>query len=149
MIGKYAYSLNGEHYRGSFDTREAARAVGIEAAQRAADGPQTIFVGRMIAGDTKASGHARMILSNMMARAREEFGDAASQYLTNLPKPQIEQLDETLELVIRGWLHRNNLIPTFFKLEAIGEYPVPIPSQRQNAGDAEEVQEIGSGEYST
>ena len=77
------------------------------------------------------------VLSNMMARAREEFsGDAASQYLINLPKPQIEALDEGLELIIRGWLHRNGLIPTFFKTEAIGEYPVPIPSQRQSLSDS-------------
>jgi hypothetical protein len=38
-------------------------------------------------------------------------------------------------------------MPTFFKVEAIGEYPVPAPKELQDPSDYREVQEIGSGEY--
>jgi hypothetical protein len=147
MTPKYAYSLSGDQYRGPFDTREAALAAAIEAARNSSASPQSVFVGRMVPADAKAGGHARAVLSNMAARAREEFGDAAEEYLVGLPKAEIDKLDEGLELVIRNWLKTSNLMPTFFKVEAIGEYPVPALKEVQDASDYREVQEIGSGEY--
>jgi hypothetical protein len=147
MVGKYAFSLNGERYRGSFNAREEAVAEALDAARRSPDDPQTVFVGRRIPGDSKASGHARAVLSHMAARAREQFGDAASDYLTNLAKPQIDTLDETLEMVILGWLEHNELMPTFFKMEAIGEYPVPATVSVRSNAETREVHEIGGGGY--
>jgi hypothetical protein len=147
MTQTYAYSLNGEHYRGPFATREEAVAQAIEAARRAEDSPRTVFVGRMHPADPKSGGHARAVLSHMAARAREEFGDSASEYLTNLSKPQIENLDEALERVIRGWLNQQDLMPKFFKLDAIGEYPVPATPEVHTEAEPREVQEIGSGDY--
>ena len=146
MSGKFAYSLNGEHYRGAFASREEAAAQAIEAAQRADETPPTVYVGRRVPADPKAAGHAPAVLANMTARAREQFGDAASSYLTGLSKQQIEELDEALELVILGWLQRNDLTPAFFKVEAIGEYPVPSSSEQRPIGEYQEVQEIGCGE---
>jgi hypothetical protein len=147
MIGKYTYSLNGEHYRGEFASREEAVAEALQAARRSPLAPQTVYVGRLVPGDPKAAGHARAVLAHMAARAREEFGDSASQYLAQVSKPQIESLDQSLELVIRGWLDQNNLMPKFFKVEAIGEYQVPDASAPRANGEARETQEIGSGEY--
>jgi hypothetical protein len=144
MIGKYTYSLNGEDYRGAYSTREEAVAEGIEAAGRSSDGPQTVYVGRMVPGDPKAAGHAGAVLSNMGGRAREQFGDAGSDYLVGVSKSQIEDLDQALELVILGWLQRNDLMPTFFKVDAIGEYQVPRRASERFANSAREVQEIGS-----
>jgi hypothetical protein len=148
MTPKYAYSLSGDQYRGPFDTREAALAAAIDAARHSSTSPQSVFVGRMVPADAKAGGHARSVLSNMAARAREEFGDAADEYLNTLPKAQIEKLDQDLELVIRNWLQAGGLMPTFFKVEAIGEYPVPATKENRDPTDYREVQEIGSGEYS-
>jgi len=125
MTAKYAYSLSGDQYRGPFSSREEALAQAMAAARRSSASPQSIYVGRMVPSDAKTGGHARAVLSNMAARAREEFGDAATEYLTGLTKPQIEKLDESLELLLRNCLQTENLMPTFFKVEAIGEYPVP------------------------
>jgi hypothetical protein len=147
MVGKYAFSLNGEHYRGSFASREEAVAEALDAARRAADVPQTVFVGRRVPGDSKASGHARAVLSHMAARAREQFGEAASGYLANLDKTQIESLDEMLQTVVLGWLEHNDLKPTFFKIEAIGEYRVPVSCTVRSAPETREVHEIGGGGY--
>ena len=149
MSATYAYSLNGEHYRGTFSSREEAVTQAIDAARRAAEPPQSVYVGRMVPADPKAGGHARWVISNMTARAREEFGDAASSYLARLPREQIENLDEALELVIRQWLHRHDLMPNFFKVEAIGEYSVPTAPEVRTVSEPREVQEIGSGEYET
>ena len=140
---KYAFSLNGEHYSGVYSTRDEALSAAIEAAQRGDAGTQTVYVGRRVPADPKAGGHARAILSNMSARAREEFGDAGSSYLTGLSKQQIENLDKSLELVIRGWLEHNELIPTFSKVEAIGQYPVPNTPAQLADENYREVNEIG------
>jgi hypothetical protein len=146
MSDKFSYSLNGELYRGSFTSREEAIAEAMEAARRCSDTPPTVYVGRRVLADPKAGGHARSVLSHMAARAREEFGDAASDYLSGLPKQRIENLDEALELVILGWLQRNELTPAFFKVEAIGEYPVPNATSDRASEPDREVHEIGCGE---
>ena len=146
MAGKYAFSLNGEHYRGTFVSRDEAVREAIIAARRSADTPLSVYVGRRVPGDVKASGHARAVLANMTARAREEFGDAAGTYLTEVTKPQIAKLDEALQIVIQGWLQQNELTPNFSKIEAISEYPVPVTSGDRAVGEYSEVQEIGSAE---
>jgi hypothetical protein len=150
MSDKYAYSLNGDQYRGAFSSRAEATQEAIAAARRAEDTPQSVFVGRVVPASAKADGHARAVISHMAARAREEFGDAASQYLANLSKAQIEELDGALELVVLGWLQQHELIPNFFKVEAIGEISVPtVHSDERAEIEYREVQEIGSGEYET
>jgi len=82
----------------------------------------------------------------MAARAREEFGDMGSPYLSGLSKQQVESLDQALEQTIRSWLDSNGLTPTFFKVEAIGQYSVPSVSSEPNVAEYREVQEIGACE---
>jgi hypothetical protein len=144
MSAQYAFSLNGEHFRGCYPTREEALADAIAAARKCTDSPQSVYVGRRVLADSKASGHARMVLSNMAARAREEFGDTGSPYLTGLSKQQVDSLDEALERTIASWLDNNHLTPTFFKVEAIGQYPVPTSSTDPDMAEFREVQEIGT-----
>jgi hypothetical protein len=146
MAAQYAYSLNGGQFRGSYTTREEALADAIADARQRDDAPQTVYVGRRVPADAKASGHARMVLSNMAARAREEFGDMGSPYLSGLSKQQVESLDQALEQTIRSWLDSNGLTPTFFKVEAIGQYSVPSVSSEPNVAEYREVQEIGACE---
>ncbi|MGD0388881.1 MAG: hypothetical protein ABSC42_08005 [Tepidisphaeraceae bacterium] len=143
MIGEFAYSLNGEHYRGAYLTREEALAEAIDAARRCDDSPQMVYVARRVPADPMASGHARTVLANMSARARKQLGDADSSYLCGLSRQSVENLDKSLELAIRGWLENNGLTPTFCKVEAIGEYPVPSPSSERPNEDCREVHEIG------
>jgi len=146
MAAQYAYSLNGGQFRGSYATREEALSDAIADARQRDDAPQTVYVGRRVPADAKASGHARMVLSNMAARAREEFGDMGSPYLTGLSKQQTESLDQALEQTIRSWLDSNGLTPTFFKVDAIGQYSVPSVSSEPSVAEYREVQEIGACE---
>ena len=144
MHPKYSFSLNREHYTGAFSTRDEALTAALEAAQKSADSPQTVFVGRRVLSDPMASGHARAILANMNARARSEFGDAGSAYLANLSKQQIENLDRSLDLVIRGWLEHNELLPSFSKVEAISQHSVPPRMAEPATEDFAEVHGIGA-----
>jgi hypothetical protein len=59
----------------------------------------------------------------------------------------MDELDGSLQLVILGWLQRNELTPNFFKVEAIGEYPVPSSGADHSLDDDREVHEIGSITY--
>ena len=76
MVGTYAYSLDGQRYVGSFETRQQALTVGLDAARQRQTPPETVYVGRHIPADPKASGHARMILSNMAARVGAKSGSS-------------------------------------------------------------------------
>jgi hypothetical protein len=145
MAGKYAFSISGDRYQGTFNSREEALAEAIAHARRSPDSLPTVYVGRIVPADPKAGGHARAVLSHMAARAKEEFGDSAEEYLTGLSPKLIDNLDESLELVIRGWLDRNDLSPNFFKVDAIGEYTLPSSPQTRGNSEMREVQEIGSG----
>jgi hypothetical protein len=143
MVGTYAYSLDGQRYIGSFETREQALTVALDAAKQRENPPETVFVGRSIPVNAKASGHARMIISNMAARAREEAGDAGDDYLQQVSKPQIEELDQALENTVLGWLTKHHMLPKFFRVESISEYAVPIVPRTATSGGNNEVHDLG------
>jgi hypothetical protein len=144
MHPRYAYSLNGQDFHGSYPNREEALAAAIKAARADQNSPQTAYVARCVPADPKAAGHARAVLANMTARARGEFGDSASGYLARLSRQQIDNLDKSLELVILGWLEHNELLPRFSRYEAIGQYSIPGAESEHAGGDSREVQEIGT-----
>jgi len=146
MIGKYVYSLNGSEYTGHFETREAAESAGLVAARRSDLLPESIYVGRAVAPDTMASGHARAVLAHMTARAREQSADGSFTYLADVPKAQIEELDKSLETTILGWLAKHELLPTFFRVESISEHAVPIPPENRQRPVEKEVYDLGVAE---
>jgi hypothetical protein len=143
MIGKYVYSLNGSEYTGHFETREAAESAALFAARRSEMLPEVIYVGRAVAPDTMASGHARAVIAHMTARAREQTADGSFEYLAELSKPQIDDLDKALETTVLGWLAKHELLPTFFRVESISEHPVPNPAEKRQATVEKEVYDLG------
>lgn len=150
MIGKYAYSLNGEHYHGVFDTRDEAITAGVSTARLSQEPPQSIFVGKRLAAEARTIGHARSTIARMAGYAREQFGDAGSGFLSNINQAQAGDLDQALSSAIRAWLDKNHLNPEFGKIGAIGEYVVPPPaSSRANGSESAEIHEIGSGDYAS
>jgi hypothetical protein len=145
MIGPFAYSFNGDDFLGSFPNRDAALAAGV-AACRGNDAATTIFVGRVVTVDPKASGHARAVLSHMAARAREEAGDAANSYLADLTAAQVNDLDKELEKTVLAWLGKNKLTPSFYRIEAVGEYPVNVVTENHMFPSLDEVHDLGVGD---
>ena len=134
MSLEFAYSLNGEHYRGAFGSREEALAEGLAAARRCDDSPLMVYVARRVPGDSMASGHGRAIVTHMTSRARERFGDGASSYLVGLSRQQIENLDKAVAQAISGWLESNRLTPTFYTYEAISQHPVSFALETATVG---------------
>jgi hypothetical protein len=136
--------LNGENYVGAFAAREEALAAGIEATRESLDPPQTIYVARRVEADPHASGHARTVLREMAWQAHDVVGPSAATYLHKLSDDQVNELDLALEKVILEWLRRNELLPTYFKVEAISEHPVPqLPARALKSADAHEVNQVG------
>jgi len=147
MVGKFVYSLNGSEYSGNFDTREAAEAAGLEAAKRRDPLPEAVYVGRAVALDSMACGHARAVLAHMAARASEQTADnRSSRYLAHISKAQLEELDTALENVILGWQAKHHLLPAGFKVEAISQLAVPNPPAKRSRGGDSEVFDLGVSE---
>ena len=143
MPARYAYSLNGENYTGAYAARDEALTAGIEATRESLDPPQTIYVARRVEADPHASGHARTVLREMAWQAHDEVGANAANYLHKLSEDQINELDLALEKVILEWLRRHDLLPTYFKVEAISEHPVPQPPARGLKSGDKEVHQVG------
>ena len=131
MPARYAYSLNGENYTGSYAAREEALSAALEAAADPMNlnPPQSVFVGRRVEADPHASGHARTVLREMAWQAHDEVGAPASTYLNKLGGGAIRELDGAIEHVLYDWLRKHDLLPTYFRVEGISEHPVPIPAQ--------------------
>lgn len=146
MIGKFVYSLNGSEYSGNFDTREAAEAAGLEAARRRDPLPETVYVGRAVALDSMAGGHARAVLSHMAARASEQTADNRNRYLAHVSKAQSEELDAALENAILGWQAKHHLLPAGFRVESISQQAVPNPPAKRSRGGESEVFDLGVGD---
>jgi hypothetical protein len=148
MPARYAYSLNGENYSGSFAAREEALGAALDAAADPMNlnPPQTVFVGRRVEADPHASGHARTLLREMAWQAHDEVGAPASSYLNKLGEGAIRELDHAIEGVLSEWLRKHGLMPTYFKVEGISEHPVPMPAPmngQQQQGADDEVHQPG------
>jgi hypothetical protein len=145
MPARYAYSLNGENYTGTFATREQALDAALADARDPLKlEPQSVFIARRVEADPHAAGHARTVLREMAWQAHDEVGAPAANYLQQLRQEQINELDGAIETVLYDWLRKHELLPTFFKAEGISEHPVPpLPSMNGKASDAREVHQVG------
>jgi hypothetical protein len=138
MPARFAYSLNGENYIGSFASREEALSAALDAAGDPLNlnPPQTVFVGRRVEADPHASGHGRTVLREMAWQAHDEVGAPAAKYLNKVGDPEIQELDGAIEQVVLDWLRKHNLLPTYFRVEGISEHPVPLAPASPNGGAA-------------
>ncbi|MDB5322740.1 MAG: hypothetical protein JWN40_4371 [Phycisphaerales bacterium] len=145
MPARYAYSLNGENYTGTFATREQALDAALADARDPLKlEPQSVFIARRVEADPHAAGHARTVLREMAWQAHDEVGAPAANYLQQLRQEQINELDGAIETVLYDWLRKHELLPTFFKAEGISEHPVPpLPSMNGKASDSREVHQVG------
>jgi hypothetical protein len=146
MPARFAYSLNGENYTGAFTTRDEALASALEAAQDPMNlnPPQSVFVAKRVEADPHATGHARTVLREMAWQAHDEVGAPAANYLNQLSDEQINDLDMMIERALYEWLRKYELLPTYFKVAAISEHPVPqLPSVNGKPTGGREVNQVG------
>jgi hypothetical protein len=101
-------------------------------------------VGQRIEPDLRAYGHARAIIETMRRRVREDNGDVADGFLRGVNEAQIAALDCALESTIVDWLGQSGLQPTWVRIEAVGEYPLPaVTRSRFNGNGTLEVSDLG------
>ncbi|HEY7117801.1 MAG TPA: hypothetical protein VH475_14530 [Tepidisphaeraceae bacterium] len=146
MPARYAYSLNGENYTGSFAARDQALSAAIEAAwdPMNLNPPQSVFVARRVEADPHAAGHAKTLLREMAWQAHDEVGAPAANYLHRLGDEQVHDLDVAIEQVLYDWLRKHNLLPAYFKVEGISEHPVPAaPTNNGKPAEMREVNQVG------
>src|SRR3954467_2215144 len=144
MPARYAYSLNGENYTGTFANREEALDAALTAARDPLElEPQTVVFARRVEADPHAAGHAKTVLREMAWQAHDEVGAPAANYLHQLKDEQIAELDAAIEQVLYDWLGRHELLPTYFKVAGISEHPVPVPPSNGKAASAREVNQVG------
>ena len=149
MKGTYAYSLDRETFSGVFNSRDEAFRAGCMAADRLHTQLTEIYVGQRVAGDPQADLHAWEVVKSMKDRARAAAGDDAGDYLKHVTAEQARDLDGAIESAILRWLAGHKLGPTFFRIEAVSEHPLPTITYAgfgQN-GDESEVHDIGESEY--
>lgn len=143
MKGTYAYSLDRESFYGVFNSRQEAFEAGCAAVDRLNAAVTEIYVGQRVAGDPQANLHAWEVIKSMRQRARERAGEDAISYLAHVSESQANDLDGAIEAVILRWLGNYKLAPTFFRIEAISEHPVPTVTHASFGKGESEVTEIG------
>jgi hypothetical protein len=141
--GTYAYSLDRENFTGVYNTRAEAVEAGLERASQLSTPINEIYVGQRATGDPQANLHVWSAIKSMRDRARAAYGDAAHGYLASVTAAQAEDLDRAFEAVILRWLQNYKLGPTFYRIEAISEHPVPAV-QQVRSDDGDEVYDLGS-----
>jgi hypothetical protein len=146
--GTYAFSLDRLNFTGVFNTRDEAFAAGCEAAERLQSQITEIYVGQRVAGDPQANLHGWEVIRSMRARAREAAGDEARSYLSNVTDEQARDLDGAIEATISRWLANYKLTPTFFRIEAVSEHPLPSVAHAGFGTRGErEITEIGESDW--
>jgi hypothetical protein len=144
VMTSYSYSLDRQVWTGRFSSRKEAADAAIVRAVKQALPPETVYVGQRIDPDLRAYGHARGIMETMRRRVREDNGDVADGFLRGVTDQQIAELDRAMESTIVDWLVRSSLEPTWVRIEAVGEYPLPAASRAGSNGNATpEVHDLG------
>ena len=145
MKGTYAYSLDRESYTGIYNTRDEAFRAGCLAAERLHSSVTEVYVGQRVAGDPQADLHAYELIKSMRTRARAAAGDDSTGYLAHVTAEQARDLDGAIESAVLRWLAAHKLGPSFFRIEAVSEHPLPCVTYAgfgQNGHDRE-VHDLG------
>ena len=139
MFKEYAYSFDRESFTGEFATRELAAEAGLRAAQARIDAIAAVYVGKRVAVDPQAEGHADDVAKAMRRRMLAGTGEAG--YLAGANEHVLADLDAQLAATIVGWLRRHELGPAA-KIKAISEHPLPTVHAHGPTRD-DEVQLMG------
>jgi hypothetical protein len=140
----YSYSLDRQEWTGRYSSRKQAEDAAVARAVRDPIPPETVYVAQRIEPDLRAYGHARGIIETMRQRVHEDNGDVADGFLRGVAEEQIADLDRGIESAIVAWLNRSGLEPTWVRIEAVGEYPLPTVSNAHSNGSPDhEVGDLG------
>lgn len=120
-MGKWCYSLNGEEYKGLYDSKEDAIEEGNESAYE--NEKETFWVGK--AEKTFVPGvDVDYLLERIIDRAEEEGGEYAEGYLDGVTNEQEMELEEKLNEVLHEWLDKHKHEVNFYSITGEEEITV-------------------------
>jgi hypothetical protein len=145
----FAYSFDRETFFGSFDSRAAAFDAAVRRAGELNNQVDQVYIGLRVPGDPQASGHARELIKTLRTRAAAARGEGEGDdaYLANVTSEQMRDLDGAIETTILRWLQNYRLMPTFYRVEAISEHPIPTAASITQSTREREVQDLGESQY--
>jgi len=144
---RFGYSLYGDHFSGSYATREAALAAAVAAARSEAEPPLTVYVGRLVAVDPEAAGHAEHVIARMRDCARATGVEGSELYLRGVTETQEADLDRAIAAAVGLWLQHHNLMPGATDVQGVSEHPVPATPMASASRDGREVATLGTSDY--
>lgn len=112
----YAYSLNEEHFQGSFSSRENA----LAEARATYPDEERIWTGEMVEPIRHVS--ASDVIEDVAVNTADFSGDWADGYLTNIPKDAVEELENALQEVWDKWEKKHKLAPNWFNIINVEEH---------------------------
>ena len=108
---------NSERFSSSLDSinecLEEARAENDENYKR-------VYIGIVTEVDIRVD--ADDVIENIQNRVYSEHGEVAEEYLDDVTKEQLNELDEALNKVFNEWKDKYKFEPNFFTVEEIKEY---------------------------
>jgi hypothetical protein len=133
---RYAYSLDREVFRGSYDSRRAAVAAAETALKDWPAMAEAIWVGRLVATMPRLDDLAETVLDEL--RDRPVDGDP----LADATDAQRDDLDTRLADLVREWIGDHHLAPPP-RVEEISEHALPL-IEHVTSGREREVELIGT-----
>lgn len=115
----YAWSTDDESYHGCFDSREDAAAAAFEEDEEA----DTAWTGRRVTPVRVAD--ADDLIERVAVRTSDEAGEWADDYLYDVPKPVVAELQAALQALWDAWERRHKLEPAWFNVEDAKEHKRP------------------------
>ena len=113
---RYAYSTDEEFYTGDFSSRAEAAA---EAFAEDED-LESVMTGICVVPPRRP--WASDLIETVAAQTTDEAGEWADDYLQNVPKAAVDELQEGLQALWDQWEKKHGLEPTWFNVEKVKEH---------------------------
>lgn len=91
-----------------------------EAREENDENHKRVYIGIVTEVDIRVD--ADDVIENIQNRVYSEHGEVAEEYLDNVSKEQLNELDEALNKVFNDWKDKHKFEPNFFTVEEIKEY---------------------------
>lgn len=126
---KVAYSFDGESYSCTYNnTKEALKDALFELESMKkyppARGtiPNKIFIGQCEVFKPSLSGSGYDAIDAVQCQAAEEGGEYGEDYLSDVTKEQVKELENALEVAFQAWIEKHNLYPNFYTVPSFSIY---------------------------
>lgn len=127
-MSEWAYSFNGEHYSGTYSSKEEA----IKDARREVEDDKTLpfpaehrtlYIGIAIEPPITWSDMAENYIESMQENL-DEYGEWAELFDGQVSREDETDLDRRLNETVQKWIKERNIKPGFFTVESVEEMDI-------------------------